>query len=405
MVADAFDFMRALGVGSYRPINPTDLPRIERDAVISGGDDGVYVEGAGTTRVFRRYAAAFVDDPDDAGLFSEGIGPAVYLYPPVFTAASSNAALVGYRTILTQNEQFFTDEAYADPSVFQNQLRRIARPDAFSNEATGLRPSDGEGYFRFEAGERPHRHVKGQALVLCSDEPYSYGSFLFRVVPKIRAFRDLALKDARIIVYAQQKPFMDLLNLCGVPKEAILLHEIDWVTQIDRAVIPGLRGPHAYHDPESFDVFAEIRELHGVPTTGRRVYVSRYGLGKAGWTSRIMANESQLIDRLWAMGFDIVEPEHLSVRDQIKLFSSASMVVGPSGSGLFNTVFCHPGTKIIDIQSEPQWIYSYTGMYSSLKLDYGIFIGKADPEDSKPMHRRWSVNIEALTARIKKFIE
>jgi capsular polysaccharide biosynthesis protein len=115
-----------------------------------------------------------------------------------------------------------------------------------------------------------------------------------------------------------------------------------------------------------------------------------------------MLNEEELIEKLVAHGFDVIEPENLSVRDQILAFSSASMVVGPSGSGLFNTMFCHPGTKIIDIQTEPHWFYSYTGMYSSLGLEYGIFIGQTDPADGTPVHRRFTVNIEALLRRIHK---
>jgi len=72
---------------------------------------------------------------------------------------------------------------------------------------------------------------------------------------------------------------------------------------------------------------------------------------------------------------------------------------------LFNVMFCHPGTKVIDIQSEPHWIYSYTGMYSSLRLEYGVFIGRPDPEDTKPVHRRFTVNIDALCERILFFSE
>jgi len=58
---------------------------------------------------------------------------------------------------------------------------------------------------------------------------------------------------------------------------------------------------------------------------------------------------------------------------------------------------------VIDIQSEHHWIYSYTGMYASLKLEYGIFIGRPDPEDTKPVHRRFTVNIDALCERILSF--
>lgn len=197
---------------------------------------------------------------------------------------------------------------------------------------------------------------------------------------------------------------MDLLNFCGISAETIQLHDINALTRIDRAIIPCMRDPHAYLDPESCEVYAELRKNVGNPPSGRKVYVSRRSLNKAGWSTRIMTNESEVIERLEAMGFDVIEPELIPVHDQIKAFSSASIIVGPSGSGLFNTMFCHPGTKVIDIQSEPQWIYSYTGMYSSLELNYGIFVGKADPQDSRPVHRRWTVNVDALVARIKSFL-
>jgi capsular polysaccharide biosynthesis protein len=388
----------------YEAVNPPDLSRIERARVTAGGADGIYFEGDGAERWFYRYEATFVDDPDQVGLFGGKVARVPYLYPPAYTAAVSDAALVGYRTILTSNKQFFTDEAYAEPEVFQHQLSRISRPDEFSNEATGLRPTDRERYFQFEPGGRAHRHVEGNAVVLCSDEPFSYGSFLFRVVPKIKAVRDLGLTKATCIAYADQKPFMDLLILCGIPKANILQHDINIVTRIDRAIVPCMRCPHAYLDPEAFELYAELRASYGVRPTARKLYVSRLGLNKEGWSTRIMVNEEELIARLEGLGFDIIEPQYLSVRDQIAAFSSASLIVGPSGSGLFNTMFCHPGTKVIDIQSEPQWIYSYSGMYSSLQLNYGIFVGKADPADTKEVHRRWTVNIDALTARIRTFL-
>jgi capsular polysaccharide biosynthesis protein len=194
---------------------------------------------------------------------------------------------------------------------------------------------------------------------------------------------------------------MDLFQLAGIPNTSIIQHNFDTVTSIDHALVPCLRNPHAYLDPESFDLYAELRASFGSPHTGRKIYVSRFAINKSGQgNTRVMLNEAELIEQLESIGFDIVEPENLSVRDQILAFSSASIVVGPSGSGLFNTMFCHPGTKIIDIQTEPHWIYSYTGMYSSLRLEYGIFIGKTDPEDTTPVHRRFTVNIEALLKRI-----
>lgn len=405
MISETIDVLSAPKTDAYRAVNPIDLPRIERAAVTSGSRDGIYIEQEDKPRLFERVGAAFVDDPDETGLFSGRIGPAKYLYPPTFTAAINDATLIGYRTILTPEKQFFTDEAYAEMTVFERQLNRISSPDPFANEMTGLRPTGEKRHFYFDPGDRPRRQIEGNMLVLCSDEPLSYGSFLFRVVPKIRTIRELRLTDLSCIVYAQQKPFMDLLNICGIPSEKVLLHDMNTVTKIERAIIPSMRDPHAYLDPESFELYAELRAIQGSPTTGRRLYVSRFGLNKTGrGATRVMLNEEELITRLQAMGFEVIEPENMSVRDQIIAFSSASIVIGPSGSGLFNTMFCHPGTKIIDIQSEPHWIYSYTGMYSSLKLEYGIFVGKPDPMDTRPVHRQFTVNIGALITRIRTFM-
>jgi capsular polysaccharide biosynthesis protein len=404
MTLDGIDVRTTLASDTYRAINPIDLPRLDRAEFMSG-HDGIYVEPPGKPREFWRYGAAFVDDPDQVGLFSGGIGSACYVYPPAFTAAINDATLVGHRTILSPRKEFFVDEGYAEPSVFQHQLDRISRSDSFSNEGTGLRPTGRERLFQFDRAGRALRRLEGNTLVLCSGEPQSYGSFLFRVLPKIKAVRDLGLTHLPCLAYSEPAPFMDLLDLCGVPARNIVPHEIDVVTQIDRAFVPCLRNPHAYLDPESFELFAELRASNGSPQSRRKIYVSRFALNQSGrGASRIMLNEGEVIVELQKMGFDIVEPENLSVQDQIKIFSSASVVVGPSGSGLFNTMFCHPATKVIDLQSEPHWIYSYTGMYSSLKLDYGIFVGRVDPEDKTPIHRQWTVNVDALVSRIKTFM-
>jgi capsular polysaccharide biosynthesis protein len=389
----------------YRAINPLDLPRLAREQILTDSATGIYVETDEPYREFFRYPAAFVDDPNDVGIFGQNIDVTAYWYPPVFAAAVTDATLVGYRTILTPGKDFFTDEAYVDEEVFQHQLQRISRADPFSSEMTGLGPTNREMYFQFDPGERACVKVEGDAVVLCSDEPLSYGSFLFRTLPKIRSVRDLGMTGLPCIVHAAPKSFMDLLNLSGLPASKIIQHDLNSVTKISRAIVPAMRNPHAYLDPETCELYAELRAAFGARPKGRKIYVSRHGLNQTGrGATRVMVNEVALIARLESMGFETIEPENLSVADQIKTFSSASIIVGPSGSGLFNVMFCHPGTKVIDIQSEPHWIYSYTGMYSSLQLEYGIFLGKPDPKDTRPVHREFTVNIEALAARAKAFI-
>ena len=125
------------------------------------------------------------------------------------------------------------------------------------------------------------------------------------------------------------------------------------------------------------------------------------GQARRGGSSRVLVNEAELAAALSGLGFEVLEPEALSPAEQVAAFASADAVVGPSGSALFNTVFCRPGTKVLDIESEPDWIYAHTGLFASCKLRYGLFVGRVDAADLRPVHRRWTVNVPAVVHRVR----
>jgi hypothetical protein len=85
------------------------------------------------------------------------------------------------------------------------------------------------------------------------------------------------------------------------------------------------------------------------PGEPRRLYVSR---GRAA--TRGVVNEAELVAALEPHGFEVVRPDELSFREQVALFASAEVVVGPHGAGLSNMVFArdasvcellHPGRR------------------------------------------------------------
>ena len=111
-------------------------------------------------------------------------------------------------------------------------------------------------------------------------------------------------------------------------------------------------------------------------------------------------NEAELETALAAQGFDIVRPHTLSAREQIAAFSAASLVVGPSGAAMFNCVFCHPGTVLVDIESEPYWIHAHGCLFTSCGLRWGVFEGKTLDDDFSVTHKPYRVNIPALLDRL-----
>ncbi len=117
----------------------------------------------------------------------------------------------------------------------------------------------------------------------------------------------------------------------------------------------------------------------------RRLYVSR-----RGHPMRVMVNEVALEAALIRRGFQIVRPERMGVADQIRLFSEAEAIVGPTGAGLTNAVFAAPGCKVIEIQPEnfaSFWVPAFSRL---LDLDWSGYIA---PSPCDPKLAPWLTRV------------
>ncbi len=104
---------------------------------------------------------------------------------------------------------------------------------------------------------------------------------------------------------------------------------------------------------------------------GDRLYISRQTT-----ENRRIINEAELVALRSEFGFESVTLEHRSVLEQAALLANASFVISPHGGGLTNTVFCQPGTQIIEIFS-PHYVYPCYWLISNLLgLNYYYVTGK-----------------------------
>jgi capsular polysaccharide biosynthesis protein len=389
---------------TYRYQDPSWFPVAGKDWLSRTLETPVLIGAAGgiIEREFFRYAPEFVDDPGGTSLFP-GLGCAVYRSPTPAAAAVDQACLVGYRTVLFKSG-FFCDEIHLSDSAREGFLDKLAISTAFENEDTRLiRTTGASGDFVLDDRGQAVRDIGGTAISLTSIEPSNYGSFLFRVAPKLATVRSLGIDCDQFVVWDISETTSQLLEALGVPPGRIVGHDTNAVTRFDRLIVPTLRNPDAFLDEESRALFRSFARDSAAPSDQSLIYVSRYSISKGSHSTRQMLNEGELISRLAAIGFAIVEPEELSFPELVQTFSGARMVVGPAGSGMFNVVFCRPGTKIVDIESEPHWVYAHAGLFASCGLRYGIFSGEVDPSDSQTVHRRWHVNVEALIDRVQSF--
>jgi capsular polysaccharide biosynthesis protein len=93
-------------------------------------------------------------------------------------------------------------------------------------------------------------------------------------------------------------------------------------------------------------VSRQLRRLEaGAAPTARRLYVARRGSEK-----RLFVSEKHFQERLAAVGFADIYPEEHAIDQQIAAFRSADIVVGCSGAAMANTIYCRPGTLVVEIQ-------------------------------------------------------
>lgn len=129
----------------------------------------------------------------------------------------------------------------------------------------------------------------------------------------------------------------------------------------------------------------------GIPQ--RKLYVSRRDAA-----ARPLVNDAEISALLEAHGFETVMLTGKPVAEQIRLFSSASHVVGAHGAGLVNILFCQPGAALCELQmlSNVQW--TIRRMASVAALRYGCVIGRAEDDAAELHHRRWHVDPGELAA-------
>ncbi len=89
-----------------------------------------------------------------------------------------------------------------------------------------------------------------------------------------------------------------------------------------------------------------------VPAFKPKIYIRREDANY-----RKILNEADLISNLRKQEFDIINPQHFEILEQMKIFSNAEVIVAPHGSNMSNIIFCRKGAKIIEVSPELNNLY------------------------------------------------
>ena len=250
-------------------------------------------------------------------------------------------------------------------------------------------------------------YVGGRTMFASSDEPHNWGMWLLYVLPAVVHFIENRHVYDRLLVHADHPNMRAMLRLLGLVATDVVLHDCDRAYYFES--IDVFRQPRREFSvaQDAKTTFVKLREKVAgsiIVASAHHIYIGRHRRTTEMGGYRPLTNERELMERLNTMGYSTINPECIGPEEQIELFGSERRIVALGGAGLFNAVFCKPGTRIIDIESTHDHLENHSTVLSSMDVDYGIILGQVDQGDPAPHNKPWTVDVERVAAAIEEFM-
>jgi capsular polysaccharide biosynthesis protein len=107
-------------------------------------------------------------------------------------------------------------------------------------------------------------------------------------------------------------------------------------------------------------------------------------------------------------GFKTIELGSLSFAEQVSLFASAKVIIGPHGAGLANLVFCRKGTTVIELFADDYVFPLYYDLANKVELKYDYLICSSDAKATnvkQGMKLNMYVDLDRLKPKLESLLE
>ena len=322
-----------------------------------------------------------------------------YSFPSVYVAAVSNALVHGGTNLVLTQEAVICHDLYDfDRDFTSEELHGRHQIDTRRSRIRWLRYD-----------EKP-AHTPTAAIFVDACAA-NYAHWLTEVLPRIAAFcANDELKSIPIIINdGLHKNIMESLFLIIEPERKIITIPIGRALQVDLLYITSTAGyvPFEKRDLKFTDhshgrfssaalslIQSQVKNLATDDSKvkyPKKIYIRR----KVGARRVINANEVE--DILIRRGYAIVEPEKMSFRNQILMFSNANHIIAPSGAALANIVFMNSSAKILiligKIKNTSYWYWQNIACCVQSSICYALcdIANKADG-----IHANMMVNLQDI---------
>jgi capsular polysaccharide biosynthesis protein len=250
--------------------------------------------------------------------------------------------------------------------------------------------------FRILVSDTPTRIIEDQCFFLDGEHADHFGHLTLEVLSRLWAFKYLELSNLKFIISARNLGLISaLVEPFGISsdrliqfRQPILCKKLIVASQ--SYVLENSASPNA------LAVWSKVGTHYARPNTPEKIYVSRRKWQK----QRRLVNEEEVEKIFSDRGFCIIYPEEMSVPEQISFFRGAKFIAGPSGSGMYNTIYCTPGTKILILISVNFITLNDSLIHSLVNLETEYLAGKVIDKERGGMFDNWEIDLDLVRRHV-----
>ncbi|MBU8547056.1 MULTISPECIES: glycosyltransferase family 61 protein [Roseomonadaceae] len=233
----------------------------------------------------------------------------------------------------------------------------------------------------------------------------NYGHWLVESLPRLDLVREIAdLTRCHYIVRKHiseqmRQVVLDSLAIYGITEAQVIfaddspLSVPSLIYPAPLTVQPWVKAPRVVRTLERLAAEA----IGPVPPGERRLYVQR-----SGPLRRKILNQDEVMAMLTPLGYEVVSPEAMTLREQMALFASASHIVGNLGAALTNIAFAPAGVRLLALTTEFMMDDFFYDLICHKRGAYWSLHGKAD-RPQLGMQSDFTIDLAALRPLLDQF--
>ncbi len=214
--------------------------------------------------------------------------------------------------------------------------------------------------------------INGRSLCLTGPWSDNYYHWLFQYLPILRIAGECIRMDEidNVLVKGPIKPFQsESLSLLGIPPQKIIGISPGKNYLAEELVLTTIPCANRTYTPWAIDFLRQLRQPQTTPSSP--IFFDRHFPA-----TRRIVNAEEVYSVLESYGIQCIDCGSLSFSDQVRLASSANLLLGIHGASLANAVFSAPGTTLLELTPRNYSPPYFSGLAKVCQLNYARVMGR-----------------------------